>query len=138
MAMSPLLSCGVGIVGVLGTSMVMQSTPLEKPLLKHASWVLLNACVGATLSPLCILGGPLLARAAMMTGATVGGLSLVAACAPHEKFLNYGGAMAIGLGVVVASSLGTMFLGPMSAAGGVLHAVSLYGGTVLFGGFVLY
>jgi hypothetical protein len=36
----------------------------------------------------------------------VGGLSAVAVCAPSERFLNIGGPLAIGLGVVFASSLG--------------------------------
>ena len=31
----------------------------------------------------------------------------MAVCAPSEKFLNMGGPLAIGLGVVFASSLGT-------------------------------
>ena len=37
----------------------------------------------------------------------ISGLSTVAMCAPSEKFLNMGGPLAIGLGLVVASSLGT-------------------------------
>jgi hypothetical protein len=36
----------------------------------------------------------------------VGGLSTVAVCAPSEKFLSIGGPLAVGLGVVFASSLG--------------------------------
>lgn len=34
------------------------------------------------------------------------GLSALAMCAPSEKFLNMGGPLAIGLGVVFVSSLG--------------------------------
>lgn len=40
------------------------------------------------------------------TAGVVGGLSAVAICAPSEKFLSIGGPLAIGLGVVFASSLG--------------------------------
>jgi hypothetical protein len=40
------------------------------------------------------------------TAGVVGGLSTVAVCAPSEKFLSIGGPLAIGLGVVFASSLG--------------------------------
>jgi hypothetical protein len=36
----------------------------------------------------------------------VGGLSAVAVCAPSERFLSIGGPLAIGLGVVFASSIG--------------------------------
>ena len=38
---------------------------------------------------------------------TISGLSLVAMSAPSEKFLNMGGPLAAGLGVVFVSSLGT-------------------------------
>jgi len=37
------------------------------------------------------------------------GLSAVAMCAPSEKFLNMGGPLACGLGVVFASSIGEFF-----------------------------
>lgn len=40
------------------------------------------------------------------TAGVVGGLSAVAVCAPSEKFLYMGGALAVGLGVVFAASLG--------------------------------
>jgi len=47
----------------------------------------------------------------------VGGLSTVAVCAPSDKFLNWGGPLAMGLGVVFCASLGTMFLPPTTALG---------------------
>ena len=37
---------------------------------------------------------------------SVSGLSAVAACAPSEKFLNMGGVLGAGLGVVFVASLG--------------------------------
>lgn len=40
----------------------------------------------------------------------VGGLSTVAVCAPSERFLNMGGPLAIGLGVVFVSSLGNLIV----------------------------
>ena len=42
----------------------------------------------------------------------VGGLSAVAACAPSDKFLMMAGPLAIGLGVVVAASIGSAFVAP--------------------------
>jgi hypothetical protein len=45
-------------------------------------------------------------RAAWYTAGIVGGLSTVAMCAPSEKFLNMGGPLAVGFGVVFASSIG--------------------------------
>lgn len=62
--------------------------------------------MGAVIAPLTLLGGPLMIRAAWYTAGIVGGLSTVAMCAPSEKFLNMGGPLAVGLGVVFASSLG--------------------------------
>ena len=49
-----------------------------------------------------------------------------------------GGPLAMGLGVVFVSSLGTAFLPPTTALGAGLYSVALYGGLVLFGGFMLY
>lgn len=62
--------------------------------------------MGAVVAPLTFLGGPLLIRAAWYTAGIVGGLSTVAMCAPSEKFLNMGGPLGIGLGFVLASSIG--------------------------------
>ena len=52
------------------------------------------------------VAGPLVARAAAYTAAVVGGLTLTAACAPSEKYLNMGGPLALGLGVVFVASIG--------------------------------
>lgn len=49
-----------------------------------------------------------------------------------------GGPLAMGLGVVFVSSLGTMFLPPTTALGAGLYSISLYGGLLLFSGFLLY
>ncbi|KAL3316491.1 hypothetical protein Ciccas_004868 [Cichlidogyrus casuarinus] len=105
---------------------------------KHATWVLYSASLGAMLAPICLMGGPILTHAALYTGGIVGGLSLVAACAPSDKFLNMAGPLAIGLGVVFVSSLGTMFVSPIGRLGMGLHGISLYGGLALFSGFLLY
>jgi FtsH-binding integral membrane protein len=68
----------------------------------------------------------------------VGGLSIVATTAPSEKFLNMTGPLAIGLGLVFAASVGTMFFPPVSRLGLSLYSLSVYGGLVLFSGFLLY
>ena len=44
----------------------------------------------------------------------------------------------MGFGVVLVSSLGTAFLPPTTALGAGLWSVALYGGLILFGGFILY
>ncbi|KAF8570450.1 hypothetical protein P879_07613 [Paragonimus westermani] len=105
---------------------------------KHLAWVIFSSSIGAMLMPVCLLGGPLIARAALYTGGIVGGLSAVAVTAPSDRFLAWGGPLAIGLGVVVVSSLGSMFLSPVGRLGSGMAAISLYGGLLLFSGFLLY
>jgi len=58
-----------------------------------------------------LLGGPLVLRAAAITGGVVGALSLTAACAPDGKFLTWGGPLAIGLGGVCMACLGKSLSG---------------------------
>jgi FtsH-binding integral membrane protein len=77
-------------------------------------------------------------KAAWYTAGIVGGLSLIAATAPSEKFLNMGGPLAIGLGVVFASSIGSAFLPPTTKLGLSLYSMSIYGGLILFSMFLLY
>ncbi|EDW32683.1 GL18256 [Drosophila persimilis] len=105
---------------------------------KHLAWAVHCAILGAVIAPLCFIGGPVLTRAALYTGGIVGGLSTIAACAPSDKFLYMGGPLAIGLGFVFASSLASMWLPPTTALGAGLASISLYGGLVLFSGFLLY
>ena len=62
--------------------------------------------MGAFIAPVALLGGSIVTRAAWYTAGLVGGLSVVAATAPSEKFLNMTGPLAIGLGGVFAASLG--------------------------------
>lgn len=49
-----------------------------------------------------------------------------------------GAPLAMGLGVVFVSSIGSMFFSPMTALGAGLYSISLYGGLILFSGFLLY
>lgn len=90
------------------------------------------------MAPLSFVGGPILLRAALYTAGVVGGLSTVAVCAPSDKFLYMGGPLAMGLGVVFVSSIGSAFLPPSSALGAGLYSMALYGGLLLFSAFLLY
>lgn len=133
------ISLGVSLAAMIGTGMVARSIPYEEGLgKKQLAWALHCAVLGAVVAPICLLGGPLLTRAAWYTAAMVGGLSTVALCAPSEKFLYMGGPLAMGFGVVFASSIATMFLPPTTALGAGLYSFALYGGLILFGGFILY
>ncbi|ALC48815.1 CG2076 [Drosophila busckii] len=145
---------------VIGSGAITRSIEYQPGLgPKNLAWAAHCAILGAVIAPLCFLGGPILTRAALYTGGIVGGLSTLAACAPNDTFLYMGGPLAIGLGVVFASSLASMWLPPTTAIGAgelynfvnnqcqVLNTVlcilglasmSLYGGLVLFSGFLLY
>jgi len=102
---------------------------------KQLAWMAYCMVQGALIAPLAIMGGPLLVRAACYTGGVVGGLSTVALCAPSDRFLHWGGALGMGLGVVFVSCFPSMFrphLGPH------LASICVGGGLVLFGRFLLW
>ena len=86
----------------------MRSLPYEPNTIgaKQFAWVFQAALMGAFIAPVALLGGSIVTRAAWYTAGLVGGLSVVAATAPSEKFLNMTGPLAIGLGGVFAASLG--------------------------------
>ncbi|XP_011643810.1 growth hormone-inducible transmembrane protein-like [Pogonomyrmex barbatus] len=133
------VAIGVTLAAMIGSGMLVQSLPYKKGFnSKHVAWLIHTGILGAVIAPLTLLGGPLVLRAAWYTAGIVGGLSAVAICAPNEKFLTMGGPLAIGLGVVFASSLGSMFLPPTTVLGSGLYSIALYGGLVLFSGFLLY
>ncbi|KAI3382638.1 hypothetical protein SNEBB_005382 [Seison nebaliae] len=93
---------------IMGTGAITRSLPYEGAGFngKTLSWMVHASVLGALIAPMTMLGGQLLLRAAWYTAGIVGSLSLVAATAPSEKFLNMGGPLAIGLGLVFVSSLG--------------------------------
>ncbi|KAM9325840.1 growth hormone-inducible transmembrane protein [Gastrophryne carolinensis] len=133
------LAIGATFAAMIGAGMLVRSIPYDQsPGAKHLAWALHAGVMGAVVAPLTLLGGPLLVRAAWYTAGIVGGLSTVAMCAPSEKFLNMGGSLGIGLGLVLASSIGTAFFPSTSALGAGLYSVAVYGGLVLFGLFLLY
>uniref|UniRef100_A0A8C1LHD3 Growth hormone inducible transmembrane protein n=1 Tax=Cyprinus carpio TaxID=7962 RepID=A0A8C1LHD3_CYPCA len=133
------LAIGATFAAMIGAGMLVRSISYEhSPMPKHLAWALHAGVMGAVIAPLTLLGGPLMVRAAWYTAGIVGGLSTVAMCAPSEKFLSMGGPLAVGFGVVFASSLGSMFLPPTSAFGAGLYSVAVYGGLVLFSLFLLY
>ncbi|PAA93953.1 hypothetical protein BOX15_Mlig030277g1, partial [Macrostomum lignano] len=123
----------------IGSCIAVQMLPYQPGLgAKQLAYMGFSGLMGCFIAPVCVLGGPLVLRAALYTGGIFGGLTAVAACAPDKKFLTWGGPLSIGLGVVFVSSLGSAFLGPASAAGLTMYSVSTYGGLLLFSGFLLY
>lgn len=104
-----MVSMFVSLGAMIGSGMLLQSIPYEPGFgPKQMAWIANSALIGAVFSTLGLLGGPLLIRAGWYTAGIVGGLSTVAACAPSEKFLTMGGPLAIGFGVVFASSIGEL------------------------------
>jgi len=134
-----LLAMGVSIAAMMGSGMVARSIPYSPGLgTKQLAWLAHCAVIGAVVAPICLLGGPILTRAAWYTAGMVSGLSTVAVCAPSDKFLYMGGPLAMGLGIVFCASIGSAFLPPTTAMGAGLYSVAMYGGLILFGAFLLY
>merc|ERR1712209_301072 len=133
------IALGVSIAAMIGTGIVARSIPYEEGFgKKQLAWAAHCAVLGAVVAPICLLGGPLLTRAAWYTAGMVGGLSTVALTAPSDKFLYMGGPLAMGLGVVFVSSIASNFLAPTTALGAGIYSIAVYGGLVLFGAFLLY
>ncbi|KAM6442858.1 growth hormone-inducible transmembrane protein [Liasis olivaceus] len=133
------LAIGATFAAVIGAGMLVRSIDYEhSPIPKHVAWMLHAGVMGAVVAPLTLLGGPLLLRAAWYTAGIVGGLSAVAMCAPSEKFLNMGAPLGLGLGLVIVSSVGSMFLPPTSMLGAGMYSIAIYGGLVLFSLFLLH
>ncbi|CAB3373111.1 Hypothetical predicted protein [Cloeon dipterum] len=133
----PAMLCSVA--AMIGSQILVRSIPYEPGVnMKHLAWALHAGVLGAVFAPLSFLGGAILTRAAWYTAGVVGGLSTVAMCAPSDKFLNMGGPLAAGLGVVFAASVGTWFLPPSTALGAGLYSISVYGGLLLISAFLLY
>ncbi|XP_073941980.1 growth hormone-inducible transmembrane protein-like [Choristoneura fumiferana] len=133
--MSILVTMGL----MIGSGMVVRGMEYRPGFgAKQLAWMVHTGIMGAVIAPMCFLGGPILLRAAWYTAGVVGGLSTIAICAPSGEFLNMRAPLAMGLGVVFAASLAGMFLPPTSALGAGLYSLSLYGGLIVFGGFLLY
>lgn len=136
----PYLAMVACISATMGSAILVHLTPYtpETLPLKLGAFTLFTSVMGATLAPVALMAGPLVARAALYTAVVVGGLSLTAACAPSEKYLYVAGPLSVGLGVIVVASLGGMFAAPGTALFSGLQTVAVYGGLVLFGGFMLF
>uniref|UniRef100_A0A0K0E3B0 Growth hormone-inducible transmembrane protein n=1 Tax=Strongyloides stercoralis TaxID=6248 RepID=A0A0K0E3B0_STRER len=123
----------------IGTSVLCQSVNYQtSPGLKHFTWLLHTATLGALLCPFILAGGPVLLRAAIYTAGIVGGLTTIAYSAPSEKFLAMGGPLAMGLGFIIVANIGSIFLPPNTALGAGLYSIVLYGGLILFSALLLY
>lgn len=125
----PLVAGIGGFVVTIGAMMFTRSIPADNKVAKYAGLALFNTAIGFSLCPMVALGGPLLLRAAAITGGIVGSLSFIAANSPSDKFLFMAGPLSMGLGAVVVASLGAAFF-PAARAAPLLMNVSMYGGLV--------
>jgi len=106
---------------------------------KLMSWGLMNVAMAVSLVPLAGFGGPMIMKAAAYTGAVVGALSLAAMAARDDQFLSWGAPLMMGLMVVIAASVGRIFLpAHYFVAHSVMENVCMYGGTAVFSGMILY
>jgi len=135
----PIMST-VGLIAcMVASGQAMMSIPYSPGIgAKQMMWLVNCGMMGLVVAPLGALGGTILIRAGWYTAGIVGGLSTVAVCAPSDKFLTWGAPLGLGLGGVFMASLGSAFLPPTSALGLGLYSISLYGGLLLFSGFLLY
>lgn len=104
------------------------------PITQHAAWMAFNASVGLSLFPVALMGGALVQKAAMGTAAVIGAISLVAATTRSDAHVGMRGGLAVGLGVVMAASFGSLFF----PASPILTNIMVYGGLAVFGGLTFY
>jgi|ERR1712137_1351890 len=134
-----LLSLGATIAALIGTSVVTQSLPYTPGLgSKQLAWLAHAALLGGVVAPLSLMGGRVIVQAAWTTAGLCGGLSALAWCAPSEKFLNMGGPLALGLGAMFATSVGSFFVPANTRLFAGMASFWIYGGLVLFSMFLLH
>jgi len=139
MASHPIAFSLGGFAITMGAMIATRSIPYENTVAKLATWSVFNASIGGTMAPLLLVSGPVVMRAAMYTGAVVGGLSLVAMSANSDQFLSWGQPLAFGLGIIIVTSLGRIFLpAQYFIAHTMMDRVVTYGGMAVFSGLVLY
>ena len=131
MTMNPMVfGIGTFIATFAMIQVTMRMDYHSNPLGKHLAWAATNGLIGMSLVGLCgIAGGAIVQQAALITGCIVGSMSCAAMVSPSDTFLRMGPYLGVGLGVVIAASLGGMFF----PASSMLMNISLYGGLGLFG-----
>ena len=129
-AFHPLLLSIPSIIGMIGCIMVDKN----KSFLKHSLWGMFVGSEGLMMASLIsFFEMPIIFNALAATAIMVGGLSLYAYMTPTQDFLSMQTPLMIGLVSLLGVSVVNMFW-PSS----LLYNLSMYGGLLLFGGFVLY
>lgn len=101
---------------------------------KHLTWGAFCGLEGLMLAPLINMAGmPIVFNALVATGAMMGSLAAYAYNTPTKDFLSWQGGLTVGLcGLIGVGLVNMIWPSPM------LTTLSLYGGLLLFGGFVMY
>ena len=69
----------VSFAALIGSSMLTRSIEYKEGFgPKQAAWLLHSSVMGAFIAPLCLMGGPVIMRAALYTAGIFGGLSTIA------------------------------------------------------------
>lgn len=128
---NPFLLFIPAIAAMIGTQYINYHT--QGPL-KHLTWGTFCGLEGLMLAPLINMAGmPIVFNALAATGAMMGCLAAYAYNTPTSDFLSWRGGLSIGLcGLIGVSFVNMFWPSPL------LMSLSLYGGLMLFGGFVLY
>lgn len=129
--MNPLILFIPTIGALIGTQYLNYHT--QSPA-KHLAWGLFCGLEGLALAPLINMAGmPIVFNALAATGAMMGLLGAYAYNSPAQNFLNWQGGLTMGLCGLIGVSVVNMFW-----PSPIMTSLALYGGLLLFGGFVLY
>eukprot|EP01116_Phalansterium_solitarium_P006130 TRINITY_DN18434_c0_g1_i1.p1 TRINITY_DN18434_c0_g1~~TRINITY_DN18434_c0_g1_i1.p1 ORF type:complete len:265 (+),score=97.25 TRINITY_DN18434_c0_g1_i1:173-967(+) len=120
-------------VGLMLTTLLVDKR--DKPA-KHAALAATCVGMGVVLSPISYIPSRLVVPAAAMTAGIVGSLSAVAIGTNDLRFLYLAGPLSMGVTTMALANLFSRFTG--DAATDVLDNFNLYGGLVIFGGYVLF
>lgn len=133
MGRHPILATVGSLCLVIVPAIATVGTPKENKVAKYACYAAFTSAMGFTLAPIGVLGGSILAHAAICTVGLMGGISVMGAMMPPERILSWEGPATVGLGLICGASLGALFFPSIS----ILSAISLYGGMAVFSGLVL-
>jgi len=127
---NPLIYLVPCLIGMIGCQVVNPNNFA----LKHSLWGMFTVAEGLSMAGLItMMEMPIIFNALAATAFMVGGLSLYAYMTPTQDFLKMDTALMVGLCSLFGVSLINAFW-PSS----LLYNLYLYGGLLLFGGFVLY
>lgn len=126
---------GLSLGTMIGTTMVDP----QRPVLKHGMFTAWNVTQGLMLCTLGFFRPQVLVRAGLYTAGIFAATTFTAMNARHDAFLWLGAPLFAALTTMVIASFGRLLLPARFAkTHGAIHAFVLYGGLMLFCGFLLY